>query len=227
MFKVSTPSHEGTISVSKWLKHYVLLDSSEMERLISHVRPLYFFDVSTLTALEKIALPEEQFLSSYHAYIVALRAGQPLEKLPRELSSALSVTPEALYVHEVQPGRYMAKPLKPLVQLQPHRFFHSKIAKTIHSQVMGPDSISWGLQIAYPQIFFDEGNYSKVHNTPDFPNTSLFTHIAKWLRLHTVPTTFVFEDQKITTPLRLGKECFSWIANHPQLQKQGLAVHVY
>lgn len=229
MLTVSAPAEKGSFSVSKWLKHHVLLDFSEMENLCNHLKILYLFDVSTITALDQIPVSLGNFLASYQAYIASLKSGEVPEKQPKQFSSALSTTPAALYAHEIQKGRYMAKPLKPLVQLQPHRFFHSKIAGTIHPMVMSPDSVQWGLQIAYPQIFFDvrQGSYSKVQNHPDFPNTALFTDIAKWLRHHTVPTTFIFEGQKISTALRLGKECFSWIASHPQLQQQGLTVHVY
>lgn len=211
------------ISVSKWLKHYVLLDGSEMEQMLADLE-VYFFDVSRLTELDQISFSKKQFLSSYQSYIAALKLGEILP-LPHPFSSALSTTKEAIYAHEIAPGKYMAKPTQPVIQLQPHRFFHSKIQNTIRSQVMGPESIFWGLQIAYPQICLSEGSYTKVQN--NFPNTALFTQIAKWLRHHTAPTTFLFEEKKIATPLRLGKACFAWIHLHPQLLTQGLAVHVY
>jgi hypothetical protein len=212
-----------SISVSKWLKHYVLLDGPEMEKLFENLE-VHFFDVSRLTTAENSRFSKEQFLTSYNAFIAALKTGQ-IGPLPLEFSAALSNSLEAIYTHEVLPGKYMAKPQSPVIQLQPHRFFHSKIQNTIHSQVMGPESIFWGLQIAYPQICLSEGSYTKVQN--NFPNTALFTQIAKWLRHHTVPTTFLFEGKKIATPLRLGKESFAWVHLHPQLLTQGLAVHVY
>lgn len=226
--KISAPEKEGNFSVSKWIKHQVLLDASEIRALYEHLSPFYFLNVSTLSPLDDMIISSEQFLASYLAYIEGLQAGNPLEKPPREFSCAVSVHLDALYAHEIQPGRYMAKPLLPWIQLQPHRFFHSKIAQTIHPMVMGPESIQWGIQFAYPQIFFDgvKGVYSKV-NSEKFPNTALFTKLIQWFRLQTVPTTFVYEGQKISTPLRLGKRCFSWIASHPQLLRQGLVVHVY
>ncbi len=227
--KISSPLQEGNFSVSKWIKHQVLLDFSEMEELCSHLAPVQFFNVSTITPLEQIAISQEQFLAAYRAYIETLQSGKLLQAQPREFSSALARDSGTLYAHEIQPGRYMAKPLKPLIQLQPHRFFHSKTAETIHPMVMGLDSIHWGIQAAYPQIFFEaaKGIYSKVQDTEHFPNTALFTQLVKWLRHHTVPTTFVHEGKKISTPLRLGKRCFSWISSHPQLLEQGLTVHAY
>ena len=92
---------------------------------------------------------------------------------------------------------------------------------------MSHESIHWGVQLAYPQIFFDGTLYSKVSDETLFPNTALFTKLVKWLRASTVPTTFLWDDKKISTPIRLGKQCFSWIHNHAQLKEQGIAIHVY
>ena len=229
--KLSTPEIEGKFSVSKWLKHQVLLDSSEMEDLCRHLTPFNFFNVSEITSLLNLELPLEQFLTSYREYIETLKAGKtPLDRrIQRHLSCALTSDEEALYAHLIGTEKYMAKPMKPLVQMQQHRFFASKTAGTINPMVMSHESIHWGVQLSYPQIFLDgaSGNYSKVSNEALFPNTTLFTKLVKWLRSNTVPTTFLLDDKKIATPLRLGKQCFSWIHNHNQLKEQGINIHVY
>jgi hypothetical protein len=227
--KLSQQIPEGQFSVSKWLKHQVLLDVSEMEELCHHLAPFYFFNVSEITALQNLELSSEQFLKSYQEYINILKAGKvPLDRqIQRHLSCALTTDINTLYAHTVQPEKYMAKPLKPLVQMQQHRFFPSKTAGTINPMVMSHESIHWGVQLAYPQIFFDGFLYSKVSDVNLFPNTTLFTKLVKWLRAQTIPTTFLWDDKKISTPIRLGKKCFSWIHNHAQLKEQGITIHVY
>jgi hypothetical protein len=228
--RLSDPAQEGKFSVSKWLKHQVLLDIAEMEELCRHLVPFAFYNVSEITSLDDLQLPLEQFLKSYQEYIEILKAGKiPFDRrLQRHLSCALSSDENALYAHSVS-EKYMAKPIKPLVQMQQHRFFPSKTAGTINPMVMSRESVHWGVQLSYPQIFFDGANgvYSKVSNEQQFPNTALFTKCVKWLRSNTVPTTFLWEDKKISTPLRLGKQCFSWIHQHLQLKEQGIIVHVY
>ena len=216
-------------SVSKWLKHQVLLDVAEMEELCRHLAPFQFFNVSEITALQDLELSLDRFLKSYQDYIDILKAGRvPLDRqIQRHLSCALSVNADALYAHAVQPEKYMAKPLRPLVQMQQHRFFPSKTGGTINPMVMSPASIHWGIQLAYPQIFFDGASYSKVSDETLFPNTALFTKLVKWLRAQTVPTTFLWDDKKVSTPIRLGKQCFTWIHNHAQLKEQGIGIHVY
>lgn len=229
--RLSDPVQEGKFSVSKWLKHQVLLDVSEMEELCRHLAPFNFFNVSEITSLQDLELPLEQFLKSYQEYIEILKAGKiPLDRrLQRHLSCALTVDEQALYAHPIQSEKYMAKPIKPLVQMQLHRFFPSKTAGTINPMVMSHESVHWGIQLSYPQIFFDgaKGVYSKVTDENQFPNTTLFTKCIKWLRAQTVPTTFLWDDKKIPTSLRLGKQCFNWIHNHSQLKEQGITIHVY
>jgi hypothetical protein len=229
MPSLSQQAPEVSFSVSKWLKHQVLLDFSEMQELCSHLAPLHFFNVSEVTALHDLELPLDRFLNSYQDYINLLKSGKvPLDRqIQRHLSCALTTDTNTLYAHPVGTEKYMAKPLKPLVQMQQHRFFPSKTAGTINPMVMSHESIHWGVQLAYPQIFFDGTLYSKVSDETLFPNTALFTKLVKWLRSQTVPTTFLWEDKKIPTPIRLGKQCFSWIHNHAQLKEQGITIHVY
>lgn len=227
--KLSQQASEKSFSVSKWLKHQVLLDVSEMEELCRHLAPLHFFNVSEITQLEQLELPLEKFLKSYQDYIETLKAEKvPLDRqIQRHLSCALTTDPETLYAHPISPGKYLAKPLKPLIQMQQHRFFLSKTAGTLHPMVMSHESIHWGVQLAYPQIFFDGEQYSKVSDETLFPNTAIFTKLVKWLRLQTVPTTFLWGDKKIPSPIRLGKQCFSWVHHHIQLKEQGIAVKIF
>jgi hypothetical protein len=94
---------------------------------------------------------------------------------------------------------------------------------------LGQGSVTWGIQFSYPQIFQHPQShaFAKVGDGEEFPNTSLFSKLAKWLRNFSMPTTFIYEGKSTSVPIRTGKEVFSWIHNHPQLKLQGLSVHVY
>lgn len=212
-------------SVSKWIKHQVLLDEHEMEACLSEISPAYFYNVSSIVPRDKLQFSKEVFLHAYQNYISALKRGE-VPKIDRPIfSSVITVDPEALFAEEIKPGGWMARLKTPVVQLQHHRFFVSKVDHKIHPMVMSPDSICWGVQFAFPQIFLDEtGSYMK---TTEFPNWELFSKLLKWVKAHSVPTTFLFQGIKIATPIRLGKNCFSWINTHPQLVTQGVQVYVY
>jgi hypothetical protein len=229
LLRLSDPSKEVKYSVSKWMKHQVLLDVPEMETLCQHLGAVNFFNVSEILPLGDLELSHEKFLSSYSRYIEGLKSGTPSFdfNIKRHFSSAVTIDPQTLYACPIGSDRFMAKPSIPLIQLQQHRFFPSKTAGEFHPMVMSQESIHWGIQFAYPQIFHDGSLYTKVTDPKMFPNTPLFTKLIQWFRANTVPTTFMWDGKKIATSFRLGKQCFSWINNHPQLKEQGILVHVY
>ncbi|MGH2612369.1 MAG: hypothetical protein ACRDFB_04905 [Rhabdochlamydiaceae bacterium] len=216
-------------SVSKWLKHQVLLDADEMEACLEALKGVEFYNVSTIASFDELNISREIFLKTYRCYITDIKSGKIPEPNHKIFSSAATMDSRALYAKEVQPGRWMAKLAKPVVQLQKHCFFASKMDHKIYPMVMSPDSIQWGLQFSFPQIFFDGsgGSYTKTSDEKQFPNAALFAKLLKWLRVASVPTTFVWDEQKVATSLRLGKGCFTWIENHPQLRKERIKVHVY
>jgi hypothetical protein len=226
---LSQKSSDIKYSVSKWLKHQVLLDVDEMKVCLEALDPFEFYNVSSIASLEDLKISHETFLRVYENYITDLKRGKAPEPDRKIFSAVMTVDSEALYAKEIQPGRRMAKLARPVVQLQNHCFFASKMDHKIHPMVMSLGSIQWGLQFAFPQIFFDGsgGSYIKNSDEKQFPNAALFAKLIKWLRSASVPTTFLWDGHKVATPLRIGKKCFDWIENHPQLKEQGITIHVY
>ncbi len=201
-----------------------------MEACLKAALPFSFYNVSSIGPFTDLEISQEAFLEAYGAYVQALQQGNIINKYDRRIfSSVMTADPEALFAHEVQSGRWIGKLARPIVQVQQGHFFASKIDHQIHPMVMGPESVHWGVQFSFPQIFFDgaRGVLEKTSDETLFPNGALFSKLVKWLRAHSVPTTFIWEGRKIATAMRLGKRCFSWIAAHPQLRAQGISVHVY
>jgi hypothetical protein len=227
--KLSTPAEEGVLRVSKWLKFQVLLDAEEMRELLSSLKDAFIFLVSTVVDQKTASLSLQEFADKYSCYADMLKRG--LVPHPADFktvfSSILTATPDILYAQDVGHHRFLIKPVKPVIQFQAHHFFLSDVDGKYHSMVLSDESISWGLQISYPQIFQDpkESNFSKVIVSEDFPNTALFGRLTKWLRHHSVPTPFVYRGVKTCVPIRIGKKCASWIADHPQLLQRKLEVH--
>ncbi len=61
--------------------------------------------------------------------------------------------------------------------------------------VLSRKSVTWGLQFSYPQLYQDPRTRQifKVTDTPEFPNTALFSKLQKWIRSETLPTPFQVE----------------------------------
>lgn len=226
--RISTPEQEGRLQISKWLKYQVLLDLAEMEDLLNSLAPFSIYRVSEAVEKEKSVIEKNEFLRNYALYIDALKEGHLMdEKLLRPyFSSIFSTTPDLLYAMKVAQEKVLIKPLRPVLQLQLHHFFASKVDGQFYPMVLSDESTTWGIQFSYPQIYQDPKSQeiTKVTSTPDFPNTFLFMKLVKWMREHTMPTPFLFQGKKTNSPIRIGRQCLSWIENHPGLISREIKV---
>lgn len=196
-----------------------------MKTFLSALSPHAFYNVSEVVSDDEAVITDEMFLEQYRKYIASIKRGETPDR--RYFSSVVSVTPDVLYAMEIKPGAYLIKPIQPVVQLQLHQFLPSEIDGKYYPMVLGNDSVTWGLQFSYPQIF--QHPQTKIFSRvgAECPNTALFTQMAKWLRNHTVPTTFIWKEKTTSVPIRIGKEALQWIHLHPQLQSKGIRVRVY
>ena len=225
--RASSLKTEGILQVSKWLKVQVLLDGNEMQQLIQTLREVFFVVVSEpIKADEAIILPDV-FLEKYNEYIDLLKQGHVPnpDQFRRFFSSALSSNLDTFYAIDAA-GKFLIKPKKPIVQLQAHHFFYSDLDGKFHPMVVSADSISWGLQISYPQLFQDPitRQVNKVTDSPDFPNTGMFAKLLKWMRSSTLPTPFEVKGVRVNSPIRIGKQSLAWIKNHPQLKQKEIQI---
>ncbi len=216
-------------SASKWLQIHVLLDKDEMQRMLAMLDPncRFYLIGSILTSLEGV-VETRQFLETYSHYIDALRAGKsPAEASHRSLfSSALSVAENMLTREEVGAGETLLRIRGPVIQLRPHRFSYSAVDGKYRSMVLGTETISWGIQIAYPQLCQLPGDLT-VHAVNDtFPNTTIFKQLQRWIRHNTIPTPLEAAGIRTNVPIRLGKECLPWIHRHPHLNQQNITVGI-
>jgi hypothetical protein len=92
--------------------------------------------------------------------------------------------------------------------------------------VLSTESVTWGVQFSYPQLYQDPKSHriAKVADSIDFPNTSLFARMLKWLRHNTLPTPFFVHGQRVNAPIRIGRACLKWIDQHPQLKEKEIRV---
>lgn len=225
--RVSTSS-EPPLQTSKWLKVPVLLDAEEMEGLLNSLGTHYLFLCGAVRPKGKGFLSQSEFLQHYAGYIDNLKEGilPPIDSYKNWFSPAMTVTTEALYSIPIGEGQEIVRVAKPVVQMQAHMMDYSPIDKKFRSMIYGSESIPWGIQFSYPQLFQDPvtKQVESTKNTPDFPNYHLFHALQKWVRQNTIPAPFFVEGVLHNVPMRLGKKCLSWINRHPQLVKKGISV---
>lgn|GEM_PF-296177 len=226
--RISSPKEEGVLQVSKWTKCQVLLDIEEMAELLDVLSPLHFCVVSEPVKKEEGVIASDVFLEQYKTYVSALKQGQLVDEslLRKFFSSAATSSTDVVYAISVGIDKYLIKPVKPVIQLQSHHFFYSKLDGKFHPMVLSTESVTWGVQFSYPQLFQDPKSHriAKVTDSPEFPNTSVFARLLKWLRQHTLPTPFYVGEQRVNAPIRIGRSCLTWIHRHPQLKEKGIRV---
>lgn len=214
--------------MSKQLKFQVLLDDSEMRSLLQDLVPVHICVVSEPTTLDRALISTEDFLEKYSCYVAAIKQGNLLNEKPlrRYFSSGWTSDLDTVYAMVIPSNKHLVKPIKPLIQLQGHHFFYSDLDKQFHPMVLSQESVTWGIQFSYPQLSQDPktSDIVKVGKGDDFPNTALFVTLTKWLREHTLPTPFVVDGKRTNAPIRLGKQCLSWIGKHPQLAQKEIEI---
>ncbi|MCE2982507.1 MAG: hypothetical protein LW832_02960, partial [Parachlamydia sp.] len=212
------------IQFSKWLSVSLLVDDQEMADLLRVLPPFFIFPTSGVLEKGAGAILKEDFLSSYEAYVQALKNGKILQD-STIFSSVFTTTVDAMYEVHLSSEKKVIKPLLPVVQLQKFRFNYSTTDGRFHPMTHGPGTINWGVQFSYPTLFQDEHlTVTKVRRQDNFPNSDLFKTCQKWVRDHTVPVPFYSMEKVVNVPFRLGKKCFGWINDHPQLKEHGLKV---
>jgi len=219
--RVSHLEKEGVYQGSKWLKYQVLCDEKELEKLFEKLRPFHLFHMTGIG--DGKPLQEEVFLQTYASWIDLLKKGRvPEEKSLRKiLAAAITRNLDALWIQEVPAKGYLIKISKPLIQIQAHFFTYSKADGVFRPMSMGMGSVFWGLQFSYPQIYQD----AKTMEIVPAKKEELFETIRIWVREETRATPFVVDGKRTNAPIRLGRNCFSWIASHPQLKEQEIFIH--
>lgn len=219
---------EAPLQTSKWLKTQVILDENEMRDLCDSLGGFHFFLCGSICNLGEGELSKESFLKHYRDYIATLRHGNLPDQASYRpwFSPVMTTTTEVLYTIPMSETKQLIRVAKPVVQLQAHHMGYSETDGKFRPMVFGSDSIPWGIQFSYPQLFQDDSTKEvmQVRHSPEFPNSPLFQSLQKWMRTYTIPTPFVVNGETMNVPMRIGKACLPWINKHPQLQAKGIAV---
>lgn len=221
-------SDERSLQASKWLQIQVLLDVHEMESLFADLGEFYIYRVGGIAKIGEELISQERFLSEYRDYIDALKRGEvpDADRFRKVFANVLTASSDALFSYRISPEEHIVRIARPIIQMQSHSMHYSKDDEKFRPLVFGYDSILWGVQFSYPQLYQDvvTMEIKKVDQSDVCMNTALFRKLQQWLRHHTRPTPIVAEGKAMRIPIKIGNECFSWINRHPQLKQRGMQV---
>ena len=214
--RISNPKNEGVYQGSKWLKVPVLCDAEELRELFDDS-----FSIIPLTGIfDGKTLDPNRFLSVYSGWIEQIKEGRvPSDSDLRQILACVWATDlESVWLQEIPGKGYLAKVNAPQVLVQAHYFSYSRVDGAFRTMSMGEGSVFWGIQFSYPQVYQDPQTM-EIRNSG---KNELFEKIRRWSRDKTRATPFQVDGVKTCVPIRLGKNCFSWIGHHPQLIQQGI-----
>ncbi len=223
--RVSSVGFEGVYQGSKWLKFQVLCDEEELKALFDCLNPFSIYPLTGIVSLENMPISQTRFLSEYASWIELLKKGEVPDDaaLRTVLASAFTAVPDALWLQDLGKNRFLVKIAEPVIQVQAHYFSYSAEDGVFRPMSMGMESIFWGLQFSFPQIYQDPKTMEFLEPKSS-PNKVLFQKLREWVREKTRATPFLVEGKKINSPIRIGKKCFSWIGSHPQLPKRRISI---
>ncbi len=222
----STLDVEGLLHLSKHIDQSLLIDADEMISLLVALQPCYLLSANGIVKKGSELIKKDTFLNYYQSYITALKNGAEPTINRTLFYSSLTVDPHIFYAIPLKGDKQLIKATQPVIQLKPHTLSLALYDQTIRSVTENKNGILWGLTLSYPQIFQNSKTKECVstNNNPDLVNSKLFNLLRKWIRTYTVATPLEINGKRINIPARLGKSCFSWINEHPQLKAKGLSV---
>ncbi len=222
--RTSTIDAEGVYQGSKYLKYQLLCSIFELKNLFQELAPCYLFPLTHIGDGSPIIL--EHFFEAYESWIEKIKQGiVPDEKEMKPfLAAALTADPNALWKQQIPDGRFLIKIAEPVIQLQSHYFSYSRVDGVFRPMTMSLQSIFWGLQFSFPGVYQDPKTMELLE-VEESVNLTLFQKIKRWVRDFTRATPFIVDGKRVNVPIRLGKECFSWIHTHPQLIQQKIGVY--
>lgn len=213
---------QGQFQAARWLKIQALLDDVELASLMQALEPFSIYPLSGALPREAFPMPKERYLATYRGWIEGLKAGIVPTSFGSLNASMWTKSAESLWFQEFPDKRVVAKPKEPFLLVQVHFMGYSRVDKVFRPMSLSQDSIFWGLQFSFPQIY--EHTEKGIVEAGDHPNAVLFQRVRKWSRDNTRPTPMNVEGARENLPIRIGKNCLSWVNDHPALVAKELHV---
>ncbi len=213
-------SQDQGLKASKFIKHQFFISSDDLRRFFSEFNELVYLPVGKVFEKAEKLPSLDDFLSAYKIYErrLLIEEIQDVNDIRIPLSGAFSLTQDAFGYQELQHGKKIFKPIKPVMQFQLLSFIIG-IDQKIHF-TLGKETTYLGLQVLFPQLFIDQDNQIKNGlKEEDSQNAQLFKKFVSFLRDKTQLITFHLPSGSIKSTIRVTQELFNQIKTLSRYQK--------
>jgi hypothetical protein len=184
--------------------------------------PFAIYPMAGALPIDTFPMPKEEFLVTYMSWIDSLKKGEIPSNFGCLNASMWTRSSDSLWLQELPGKRYMARPRVPFLQVQVHHMGFSLVDKVFRPMSLSQDGIFWGLQFSFPQIY--EHPRDGIVETMQSEGAEMFQIVRKWSRDCTIATPILVDETRENLPIRIGKNCFSWVNRHPGLISKQLSV---
>lgn len=216
------------INFSGYQNQSVLFSYNDLKALFELLKPFAFFNVSQVQEEGSKACTQEEFLSFYKKYLDSLFEEEELDfkQISLFFSQALASSQDCFFMQPLSESRFLQKPKRSVLQMQPLGLFVSSIDKKIHIKSFAKDALSFGIKFNFPTIYEDTSSHEIIELKPNDDEYKKYTVLRQFVRHHTKP--MIIEDgyEKNTYPFRYSEELKDKICKLRFFEKNGLKVLV-
>ena len=213
---------------SKWISVDLLIDEKEFDGLISSCNPMHLISTHNAAPKTPFLVDKKKLIKVYSSYISELKSGKlpAFDDYKKYFYLMISANLDGVFIRKIGKDKQGLIFNAPLIEVKPICLVVSNVDQSIRPMPVHPDGILWGLRFSFPQIIQDAKTLkSEQIDFQKHPTGNLFKQIRSWIRQNTRATPFIIDSKKVNHPVRLGKNCFEWINNHPQIKKSSICIN--
>jgi hypothetical protein len=214
------------INFSGFLQQTVLLSLDDLKKLFESISPFEFFNVSSVQTQGSKAIGLSDFLDVYEQFLKDLFEEERIDvkKYGPIFSLAIASSQSCFFKQEFSEGRFLLKPKRSVIQLQPLGLFVSSLDREIHIKSFAQDAESFGLKLSFPTIYEDVGSHQIHELKPDDSEYTKFNLIRQFVRHHTKPLIIVRDQEKKVYSVRYSEDLKSQVSKMSFFERHGLKV---
>jgi hypothetical protein len=214
------------INFSGFLQQGVLFSLKDLEEALTLLEPFEFYNVSSVQTSQSLPITQRAFLQFYKSYLSHLFEGTECDesKIAMMFSHAIASDSHFFVKMELPGDRFLFKPKRSVIQLQPLGLFISSLNQEIHTKTFAKDAQSFGLKWNFPTIYEDAQEH-KIHElTPNDSEFQKFTKLRQFIRHHTQPLIVTHAGEKKVYTFRYSKDLKDQISKMKFFTQRGLEV---